>query len=167
MDLNCVRRITLKAADLDAEPVTEVIYKQEELEILKRKLEIVRRNQREAKPPDYNSKSKEKLIQILNDREKEHRKIETFYRTQVDELEAELCDARELIISLIDERNDVDHELVQVRKQRQDFKSQLQCIEIELSRKNLEKDEVTHNLDTEILDKNSLKIQDLHHFVYN
>ena len=117
------------------------------MELLRKKLESVRKGQREAKAPDYSSKSKEKLIQILTDREKDHRKIETFYRTQVDELEAELCDARELIISLIDERNDVDYELNQVRKQRQEFKSQLQSIEIELSRRNLEKDELTHNLE--------------------
>lgn len=63
----------------------------------------------------------------------------------MDELEAELCDARELIISLIDERNDVDYELTEVRKQRQDYKTQLQNTEIELSKKILEKDEINHN----------------------
>lgn len=117
------------------------------MDLLRKKLESVKKNQREVKLPDYSAKSKEKLIQILTEREKDHRKIETFYRGQVDELESELCDARELIISLIDERNDVDFELTQVRKQRQEFKTQLQSIEIELSRKTLEKDELAHNLE--------------------
>jgi chromosome segregation ATPase len=107
----------------------------------------VRKNQREAKSPDYSKYSKEKVIQILSEREKEHKKIENFYRTQVDELEAELSDARELIISLFDERNDVDIELAQVWKQRQDFKSQLQSLEIELSRKTLEKGQLLHNFE--------------------
>ncbi|OMJ86107.1 hypothetical protein SteCoe_12465 [Stentor coeruleus] len=142
MDLNCVRRVTLKAADLEAEPVTE-----EEMEILRKKLESIRKNQRDIKPPDYTNYSKEKVIQILNEQEKDHRKVEAFYRTQVDELEAELCDARELIISLIDERNEVDLELVQVRKQRQDFRTQVQCFEVEINKKNLDKEELNHNLE--------------------
>ena len=115
--------------------------------MLKKKLESVRKNQREAKPPDYHKYSKEKVVQILQDREKDHKKIEAFYRTQVDELEAELCDARELVISLIDERNEIDIELGQVRKQRQELKAQVQSQEIDLSKKNIEKDELLHNLD--------------------
>ncbi|CAG9326529.1 unnamed protein product [Blepharisma stoltei] len=140
--MDVVRRITLKAADLDAEPPTD-----EELETLRKKLESVRKHQNEAKPPDYSNVSKEKLIQILEDHEKEHRKIETFYRTQVDELEAELCDARQLILQLIDERYELDDELSTVRAQRQDLKKQLQALEIDQSRLNIEKDDLNHNLD--------------------
>ena len=114
---------------------------------MRKKIEEIKKSQKEAKPPDYNKYSKEKLVQLLTDREKDHRKIEAFYRNQVDELEAELSDARELIISLIDERNDVDMELASVRKQKQEFKSQVQCLEIELNKKGLEKSELTHNLE--------------------
>lgn len=83
----------------------------------------------------------------MDDREKEHRKIETFYRTQVDELEAELCDARQLILQLIDERYELDDELVQVRNQRQDLKKQVQASELEKSKLVIEKDDLNHNLD--------------------
>ena len=124
----------------------------------------MRKNQQEAKPTDYNKFSKEKLVLILSDREKEHRKIETFYRTQVDELEAELCDARELIISLIDDQNDIDQELFEIRKQRQDFKSQMQSLEIELSKKVLEKDEIFHNfeLDQKQIHRYSQQLEEEH-----
>jgi predicted nucleic acid-binding Zn-ribbon protein len=48
---------------------------------------------------------------------------------------------------LIDERNDVDLELSQVRKQKQEFKSQVQYLEIELNKRSMETSEISHKLD--------------------
>ena len=142
MNLELVKRITLKAADLETEPVTD-----EEINSLIQKLNETKQHKNQTKEVDYSSLPKDKLVNILKSREKEFKKIETYYRTQVDELEAELCDSRETLLELIEEKSTIEQELSDLRTQKNTLKNQVQKLECENSDSALYVQSLEHELE--------------------
>jgi chromosome segregation ATPase len=110
------------------------------------KLDDIRKQQERVTQMDYSLYSKERLIFWIHEMESEHRRIETFYRCKIDELDNELSRAKEKILRLIDDKNEYEEELMKLLKERKELKEEIHELDVDKSELQVQIQNIQHDL---------------------